>query len=154
MNRKSKLQRTTSLPILLLFLSGCATAGKSAALGGASGAALGAGVGALADPGPDGSHRIRNVLIGTGAGAALGVGAGLLLHQSTDARENEGYQKGKQDTQKEIEAQANSPDGHPPKLIPAKTEARWVPDLVRGNTFVPGHFEYNITSGARWDLGR
>jgi hypothetical protein len=154
MRLNAKILREVALPVLLLILSGCATTGGSVAAGSAGGAALGAGVGALADPGPNGANRIRNVLIGSGVGAIVGAGAGLLLHQSNASSENEGYQKGKEAGQKEIEAQANSPDGHPPKLIPAKTEAHWIPDLVRGNTFVPGHFEYQISQGARWSTTR
>jgi hypothetical protein len=135
------------------MLFGCATTGQSVAAGGAGGAVLGAGVGALADPGEGGAHRIRNVLIGTGVGAVLGAGAGLLIHAGNESSKAEGLEKGKQQGQKEIEARANSPDGNPPRLIPPRTEARWIPDVVRGNTFVPGHFEYVILEGARWDLG-
>ena len=151
------MERSNILPSLLLLmltignLTGCATTGKSIGLGAAGGAAFGAGVGALADPGPKGRNRIRNVLIGAGIGAAAGAGAGLLVQKGNEASESEGFDKGKLAAQKEKEAQANSLDPQAPKLIPARTEARWVPDVVRGNTFIPAHFEYQIVEGARWD---
>ncbi len=36
-----------------------------------------------------------------------------------------------------------------PVLVPPKVDARFVDDQVRGNVFVPGHFEYQVRP-ARW----
>jgi hypothetical protein len=40
--------------------------------------------------------------------------------------------------------------GAPPNLVPAKVEVRFVEDQVKGNVFVPAHFEYVILEPARW----
>lgn len=138
----------------LLVLSGCATTGKSIGAGGVGGATLGAGVGALADPGPDGENRVRNILIGTAAGGAVGAGAGYLVDRYVKEGEDEAYKKGKGDVQKEIFDQTSSSNAAQPRLIPPRTEARWIPDQVRGNIFVPGHFEYVIIEGAKWETKR
>lgn len=139
---------------LLLSLSGCATTGKSIGAGGAGGAAIGAGVGALADPGPDGENRVRNILIGTAAGGVIGAGAGYLADRHVKDGKEEAYKKGKGDGQKEISDQTSSSSAAQPRLIPPRTEARWIPDQVRGNVFVPGHFEYVIIEGAKWETKR
>jgi hypothetical protein len=135
----------------LAFLPGCATQGASVSAGLAGGAALGAGVGALADPGEGGAHRVRNILIGTGAGAALGAGAGYLIDEGNESSRKEGIEKGQESEKKELQDHLNSQGAPGPKLVPARTEAVWIPDLVRGNTFVPGHFEYRIIEAARWE---
>jgi hypothetical protein len=150
MTLKRNLFHTAILLAFLQILSGCATQGSSIGAGAAGGGVLGAGVGALADPGPDGSHRVRNVLIGSGVGAVLGAGAGYLIHEGNASSEQTGLEKGKESAKKEFEDHANSSE-NTPKLIPAKTEAVWIPDIVRGNTFVPGHFEYRIVEGAKWE---
>ncbi|MGZ6311230.1 MAG: hypothetical protein ACXWOH_11390 [Bdellovibrionota bacterium] len=124
---------------------------RSVGLGAGIGSAAGAGVGAIADPGPDGSNRIRNVVIGTAVGGALGAGAGFLLDRNAQSDRSSSFEQGKKAGIESVESEANSPGASTPRLIPAKTEARWVPDQVRGNTFVPGHFEYLITEGARWE---
>lgn len=135
-------------------LSGCATTGQSIGAGATSGGILGAGVGALADPGQNGGNRIRNVLIGTAAGAIVGAGTGYATNEMVKGGNNDAYQKGKTDSQKE-QAQAAASSGiNPPKLVPPKTEARWIPDQARGSVFVPGHFEYVIIEGARWEPSR
>lgn len=135
--------------IFLCFaLAGCATSSKSVLLGAGSGAAAGAGIGALVDPGPNGRGRIKNAYIGAAAGAVLGGAAGYLLHETTEARESAAFEKGKSDGLVRA-AQANS-NGQPPNLIPPKVEVRFVDDQVKGNTFVPAHFEYLILEPARW----
>lgn len=153
-----KIQKTH--PMMILFLafqflcSSCATTGGSIGMGAGGGALLGGGVGALADPGRKGENRIRNILIGTAIGGAVGAGAGYAADRLLKDGKDDAYQKGKTDAQKDISDRALNNDGNTPKLIPPKTEARWVPDQVRGNTFVPGHFEYLILEGARWDVAR
>lgn len=134
-------------------LSGCATTGKSVAMGAAGGAALGAGAGLIADPGPKGKYRTRNVLIGTAIGGVIGAGAGYIADREIKDSKDDAYKKGKEDALKENadkQAQYDGGDSRQPQLIPPKTEARWVPDQIRGQTFIPGHFEYVILQGARW----
>lgn len=137
----------------LLFVSACATTGGSAGAGAAAGGLLGAGVGAIADPGKNGENRLRNVIIGTAAGGVLGAGTGFALGQHARNERQEAYERGKEAGAKETGASQAFASGTAPQLIPPRTEARWIPDQVRGGTFVPGHFEYVIIEGARWSAG-
>lgn len=139
---------------MLILCSSCATTGKSIGAGAGAGAALGAGVGALADPGEGGEHRIRNVLIGTAIGGVVGAGTGYVADRYAKDEKDAAYQKGKLETQKEISEHPVYSDANQPKLVPPRTEARWIPDQVRGATFVPGHFEYIILEGAKWEPTR
>lgn len=133
---------------LLCLSSGCSTSGKSTMAGAGIGAGLGAGVGAMVDPGPKGENRIRNVFIGSTAGALVGAGGGYLTHQGISKKEDEAYEKGKKDGK--TSAIEFTPNSAEPVLIPAKVEARFVDDQVRGSVFVPAHFEYRIVEPARW----
>jgi hypothetical protein len=140
--------------ILSVLNSGCATPGAAMGAGAGTGILLGSGVGALADPGKTGENRFRNVLIGTAAGGVLGAGTGYVSHQVVKEEKDEAYKKGKAEALKEISNNSTSLVGNAPNLIPPKTEARWIPDQVRGSTFIPGHFEYLILQGARWEVER
>lgn len=138
---------------ILLFSLGCATTGKSVGAGAAAGGVVGAGVGAIADPGKRGENRFRNVVIGTAVGAAVGAGAGFAMDRYVHDEREGAAKDAKEQATKDAEAHAAASTGLAPKLIPARTEARWVPDQVRGTTFVPGHFEYMIIENARWSAG-
>lgn len=133
---------------LCLSLAACATNSKSILLGSGTGAAAGAGIGALVDPGPNGRGRIKNAYIGAAAGAVLGGAAGYLIHETAAAKESAAFEKGKSEgLKKSMQASGN---GQPPNLIPPKVEIRFVDDQVKGNIFVPAHFEYIILEPARW----
>lgn len=146
--------------IALLFLpplvmsSGCATTGRSVGAGSVAGGVMGAGIGAIADPGPGGENRIRNVLIGTAAGSLVGAGAGFMIDRHIKDERQESYSKGKRDAEEASSRKASSSSGNQPRLSPAQTEAKWVPDQVRGSTFIPGHFEYVIIEGAHWEASQ
>jgi len=142
-------QKTVAMLALGLVLSACATGGKSTLLGAGVGSGLGAGIGALADPGPKGRDRIRNVFIGAAAGGLLGAGAGYLAHGVVEKHEGEAYEKGKKDGEK-TPAPIYAGNGAEPVLTPARVESRYVDDQIRGNVFVPAHFEYMIVEPARW----
>lgn len=141
----------TAMPMIIFAMQGCSTTSGSIATGAGFGGAMGAGVGALADAGPGGEHRFRNVVIGTAGGALLGAGAGYAIdrheHDVAEDAKKAGAKERDEEWQKRNEA---SQSGGSPELIPAKTEARWVPDQVKGSTFVPGHFEYFILENAHW----
>lgn len=138
-----------SLPILAFLAQACATSGSSTLTGSAIGAGFGAGVGALADPGDKGRNRIRNVFIGATAGSLVGAGTGLLAHNVVEDNEKDAFEKGKSVGQKNAsQASANGPTQ--PTLLPPRIESRFVDDSVRGNVFVPAHFEYVIVEPARW----
>ncbi len=149
----SKAYRAAFLTVipLIVSLQGCSTTSGSIATGAGLGGAMGAGVGALADAGPGGQHRFRNVVIGTAGGALLGAGAAYAIdrheHDVAEDARKAGVKERDEEWQKRNAASASNGS---PELIPAKTEARWVPDQVKGSTFVPGHFEYFILENAHW----
>ena len=132
------------LALSLCLLNGCATVGKSSALGGGIGAGVGAIAGGLADPGKDGQYRTRNVIIGTALGGMAGALTGSLVHNEIENQKKEAYLKG--------QASAPAPkNGAMPSLKNPKVESRWVDAHVVGNKYIEGHFEYTITEPARWD---
>jgi hypothetical protein len=146
---KTKTLLTLTLTILLQACSTTSSVGTGAGIG----AGLGAGVGAIADGGPNGQNRFRNVVIGSAAGALLGAGAGLALdHHDHDERED-AKKEGAKDAEELMKKNqaVYSAAGLQPTLIPPKTEAKWIPDQVKGSTFVPGHFEYLIVAPAHWE---
>lgn len=142
------------LTLALIFVSACSTPGKSVGAGAALGGLAGAGVGAIANPGKKGENRFRNVVVGTAVGAAVGAGAGYLADRYVQNERDEAEAKGRAEANKENAGPPASAAFGSPQLVPAKTEARWVPDQIRGSIFVPGHFEYVIIEGARWETER
>lgn len=138
-----------ALLIPIYLVQGCASSGKSTLTGMGVGAGLGAGIGAIADPGPKGEGRIRNVFIGATAGSLVGAGAGYLTHGMVEKHEKEAYEKGKKDGEKTPQTYVGSTGE--PQLLPPRIETRFVDDQVRGSTFIPAHFEYLIVEPARWN---
>lgn len=135
--------------------TGCSSTGGSLATGAGIGSLAGAGVGAVADPGPNGSNRFRNVVIGTAGGALVGAGTAYAIDRSNRDSVEDGKRQGRKDAEDEWSKRtASSSQSGSPELLPPKTEAKWIPDQVRGSTFVPGHFEYQIVAPARWDTKR
>ena len=150
MKKKSiQISRTILCSWFLVILTSCATGGKSTLLGAGVGTGVGAGIGAMVDPGPGAEGRIRNVFIGATAGSLIGAGAGYLAHKGIEDRESAAYEKGKKESSKSAQA---STDGVPgaPVLLPPRVESRFVDEQIRGNVFVPAHFEYMIVEPARW----
>lgn len=149
MNRKSY---STNLFVIGLFqlawamsFGGCATQGKSLALGGTLGAGTGAIAGGLADPGKDGQYRTRNVLIGTAVGGVAGLVAGALVGDGVDAQKQEAFAKG------QASVKVGPIPSAAPRLQEAKVEAHWVDSQIIGNRFVSGHWEYQIVDPSRWE---
>jgi hypothetical protein len=136
---------------LTITNAGCATLAGSLGTAAGTGALLGAGAGLIQYPGKKGEYRLKNILVGSAIGALVGTGAGFLGHEYFKTKEEEAYTRGKESNQqspKDLNQFPTTDDQ--PTLLPPKTEAHWIPDQVRGNTFIPGHFEYIITQGARW----
>ena len=142
-----------ALSLIVAASTSCATTGQSVGAGAAGGAVLGAGVGAIADPGNNGENRFRNVVIGTAAGGILGAGAGYMMDSHMKSERDAASAQSKADALKESQAAGSASQGNMPVLVPAKTEARWIPDQVRSSTFIPGHFEYQIVQSAHWATG-
>lgn len=132
---------------LVFLLSGCATANKSAGLGGAIGAGTGAIAGGLADPGKDGEFRTRNVIVGTAIGGMAGLIAGSSIHNEMEDQKKEAYLKGRA-------ASPSNKTGVMPALKTAKVESRWIEGHSVGNRYIEGHFEYIITEPTKWDEGQ
>lgn len=150
MTKKEKQELTYFLIIqvtaflLTMNLSGCASTNKSAGLGGVIGAGTGAIAGGLADPGKDGEYRTRNVVVGTAIGGMTGIIGGAMIHNEVEAQKREAFQKGR------ASAPA-SKSGAMPALKGPQVESRWVEAHVVGNKYIEGHFEYIITTPAKWD---
>jgi hypothetical protein len=137
-----------ALMSVVTLMQGCATSGKSTLFGAGAGTGMGAGIGAMVDPGPKGKDRIRNVFIGATAGGLIGASAGYAAHSMVDGREKDAYDKGKNDGEKILGASAGTQGT--PTLLPPKVESRFVDEQVRGNVYIPAHFEYIIVEPARW----
>lgn len=147
--------RIISLLTCIISLSACATTGKSTAAGAGVGAVVVGTAGALADSGPDGSNRMRNVVIGSAIGAGLGAAGGYFFGKHAETERENARAQGRKDAEDHIKVETdNALQGDSPRLVPAKTEAKWVPDAVKGGTFIPGHFEYIIVQPAHWESGR
>lgn len=146
MKNKNKIIFALNFVITMALLSGCATQGKSLALGGAIGAGSGAIIGGIADPGKDGQYRTRNVIIGSAIGGIAGMATGALLHSSTEDKKREAYEQGKSDAAKNQQS-----SGSMPNLKNPKVEARWIDGRITGSRFIEGHFEYVIVEPARWE---
>jgi hypothetical protein len=152
-----KMRKLESFMVFLplsFFAFSCATTGKSTASGAVAGGLLGAGVGAIADPGEGGRNRFRNVVIGTAVGAAAGAATGLMFGESMKDERDDARSQGRKEAMDTKSTSRTGNSGEPPTLIPPRTEARWIPDQVHGNTFIPAHFEYSIVEGAQWQIPR
>ena len=151
MRNKRNILFPTLCILALLFASGCATTGKSIGAGALVGGIGGAGVGAIADPGENGKNRVRNVIIGTAIGSAVGAGTGFIIDRINKDDKQASFEEGKKAAEKASAERASAASDVQPRLVPAKTEAKWVPDQVRGNVYVPAHYEYLIIEPAHWE---
>lgn len=127
----------------MFLLSACATQNKSVGLGAALGGGTGALVGSIADSGPGGKYRTRNIILGTAVGGMAGAIAGNEIHKESERKRKEAFLKG----------QSSQPqkEGAPPSLTTPKVETRWIDGRVVGNRYIEGHFEYIIIEPARWE---
>ena len=128
-----------------LFLSGCATQGKSIGMGGAIGAGSGAVLGGIVDPGKNGEYRTRNVIVGAALGGMAGMVAGDVIYKNTEKEKREAFLKGR--------ASAPPPQaGVMPTVKPARVESQWIEGHPVGtNRWVEGHFEHLIVEPARFE---
>jgi uncharacterized membrane protein YebE (DUF533 family) len=133
---------TTLFLFSVLALTGCATSEKSILFGSTIGIGIGAGLGSS-----------QNGDQGGMVGALIGGIAGGLL----------GYQGYKDKRKKEQAAIGDLSDNHfdmtgnarssnnGPRLKPAQVRVKLVEDQIKDGTFVPSHFEYEISEPARWE---
>lgn len=144
--RKVVITLTT---ILGVALSGCATAEKSTLLGTGIGIGLGSTVGLLTESNVPPEHRGQGALIGAAVGGLLG---GLIGYQAyKDKLKKEALHPTALDSAG-LEILGNSArDGKRPTLRPAEVKVRYVDDQIKDGTFIPAHFEYDISTPAHWE---
>lgn len=142
----------TRVIVFVTILSGCATVEKSTLLGTGIGLSLGTSFGLLASSNEPPSRRTQGPLIGAAVGGLLG---GFI-----------GYQSYKDKQKKEAAEQASlnlsglemfgnaASNGNRPTLKPAQIKVRYVEDQIKDGTFVPAHFEYEISEPARWSRSK
>ena len=129
------------------LLSSCASPGGPTLMGTLIGAMAGTGMGFVADAGPQGKGRSQNVFAGATIGALIGVGVGFGIEQ---VLKKPAPELAKDKLQAPSSMAPRSTEAGLPTLIPPRVEGQFVDDQVRGNTFVPGHFEYQIKEPAKW----
>lgn len=141
------LMRSLLGTLVVLIMSGCATSGKSVLTGTAVGAGVGSAIGAL-NPGQGG----RNVFIGSTAGSLLGAGAGYLTHKYMEQRETRGKEKAFDENKfsQWLTSQGSSLDPDLPQLSDPIIEKQFIPDQVRGNQYMTGHWVFTIKNPTKW----
>jgi hypothetical protein len=135
-----------------IILSGCATAERSTWLGAGIGASLGAGFGVLAGGPDDGRQKAQGALIGAVALGALGAVIGYQSYKDAVKKEQT----------KQLEMNAShldmfgtaSSEQAKPNLRPAQVRVRYVEDQIKDGTFIPAHFEYEISEPAHWQRSK
>lgn len=141
------------LPIVLaIALSGCATAGKSTLLGGAIGSTVGASLGILASQHDSPTQRTQGALIGAGIGGLLGALIGNESYKS-QAKKDEAKALSADATRLEMFGAASEKTKRP-TLKPAQVKVRYVEDQIKDGTFIPAHFEYEISEPAKWERSK
>ena len=131
------------------FLSGCATPDKSISLGSGIGIGVGAGIGALAASQGRGEQQMTGTLIGALVG---GIAGGLIGNESYKAQRKKELEKGFDPSAAHMDMFGNaSSSSAKPTLKPAQVRVRYVEDLVKDGTFIPAHFEYDISDPAHWE---
>ena len=136
------------MPCLLILITGCASPGGNTFFGTVIGSVVGAGIGALAEAGPKGRTRSRNIFIGATIGALAGSTTGLLVERKNEKKALEPFEKPK-DAHTDVTLVAPNEPGTP-TLIPPLVDSYFVDDQIRGSIFIPGHMEYQIKEPARW----
>jgi len=144
----NKLKMLLVIPPTLGCLS-CASTGKSTMFGATSGAAFGATIGAVVDPGKKGQGRIKNAFVGGAIGALVGAASAYFIHKNGEEKEQRAYQEGRFESQRP-KLGLDSSDPEYPRLMNPRVEERFVDDQVKGNIFIPAHFEFQIVEPARW----
>lgn len=135
-----------------IILSGCATVERSTWLGAGIGASLGAGLGVLATNSGDGRQKAQGALIGAVALGVLGAAIGYQSYKDEDKKE-QARQLEMNASHLDIFGSANSEPGKP-NLRPAQVRVRYVEDQIKDGTFIPAHFEYEISEPAHWQRSK
>lgn len=104
----------------------------------------------MLDAGPNGRARVQNTFTGATIGSLLGAGSGYLIHEKSGKKESLPPAQF-QDSRTRQTPPAPVGLDREPVFVPPKVESRYIDDQVRGNTFVPGHLEYQIVEPGRWE---
>lgn len=135
-----------------LVVTGCATSGKSTALGAALGSFVGGSIGVMASQHAESSDRSQGMLIGAGFGGVLGA---LIGHESHKEQQKKDSLAGFDGHSPNMEIFGNGGEKDKrPALKPAQVKVRMVEDQVKDGIFVPAHFEYEIAEPARWEKSK
>lgn len=138
--------------VLCLSLSACATAEKSTMLGTAIGSVVGGTIGAIASQQSGGGGYTTGVLLGVGLGGVLGSVIGHEVHKEQEKKD---ALRGMSGNSSALEIfGSGGPNDKRPSLKPAQVKVRYVEDAVKDGTFVPAHFEYEISEPARWEKSK
>lgn len=135
--------------VLTIALSGCATSEKSTLLGGAIGSTVGASLGILANQNESSTQRAQGALVGAGLGGLFGA---LIGHESykSQAKKDEAKALSAEAARLEMFGTASEKTKRP-RLKPAQIKVRYVEDQIKDGTFIPAHFEYEISEPAKWE---
>lgn len=135
----------TSFMLSALLFSGCATSEKSILLGSSIGLAVGGGIGSNAK----GSE-------GAAVGALIGAGLGGLLGYQGYKDKIKKSQNLPENFQLAPFAVGSAPNSETnrPRLKPAQVKVRFVEDQIKDGTFIPAHFEYEISEPAKWESAK
>lgn len=135
--------------IFLLVLSGCATSGQTTLLGLGLGSLVGGAIGSLADAGKNGRLRAQNIFMGSSIGGAAAATSAFLLHPKDDKKEEMASFADKTNALMKPPAPLGATVDHP-LLVPPRVETRYLDDQVKGNTFIPGHLEFQLVQPGQW----
>jgi len=128
------------------IVQGCATEGRSIALGGGIGAGTGALIGGIVDPGNNGQYRTRNIIIGSAFGGMAGMATGALLHDATESKTQVAYVAGQKSVENKLPAPPSGPNVSQPQI-----DIEWVDGKIVGNRYIDGHYERVISEPAHWE---
>lgn len=134
----------------LLLVQGCATSGQTTLLGLGIGSLAGGTIGALVDAGPKDRLRGQNLFCGSSIGGLLGASGAYLLHPNDSKRAEIADMASQTNALMKPKQQAIDSADHP-LVVPPQVETRYVDDQVKGNTFVPGHLEFQIVQPGQWN---
>ena len=135
-----------------LGLSGCASVEKSTWLGYGIGTGVGAGLGLAISSNEPPERRTQGVLIGAIAGGLFGA---LIGYQSfKDKQKKEALAHSELNLSDSAMFGGANSSGNRPTLKPAQVKVRYVEDQIKDGTFVPAHFEYEISDPAHWERSK
>lgn len=144
--------KMTWIFVLILMLSGCATAGKSALFGAGVGSTVGASLGVIVNQNEAPHRRTQGAIVGAALGGLVGA---LIGHESHKTKvKKEGLEWFDANSARIEVLGAGNANGQGPRLKPARVRVRYVEDQVKDGVFIPAHFEYEIVDQVQWERSK